>query len=103
MSVAPLLQRFVDDELSRSAELISRTCAATLEQLRQPRDNLLTSSERRHYFALVQVLQQHQAHYQRSFVAALQRLVNAELAPDTGPGGTSGTAGLSGLQLMDET
>ncbi|MBX3622508.1 MAG: DUF1631 family protein [Rhizobacter sp.] len=103
MSVAPLLQRFVDDELGRSADLVLRTCTATLEQLRQPRDNLLTSSERQHYFTLVQVLQQHQAQYQRSFVAALQRLVHAELAPDTGPGGASGAGSLSGLQLMDES
>lgn len=35
MAIAPLLQRFVDDELNRSADLISRTLASTLEQLRR--------------------------------------------------------------------
>lgn len=103
MSVAPLLQRFVEDELGRSAELISRTCTAALDQLRQPRDNLLTSSERQHYFELVQVLQQQEATYRRAFTDALRRLVMAEMQPaGTIAAGPSGAASLSGLQLMDE-
>lgn len=101
MPVSPLLQRFVDDELNRSADLISRTCSATLEQLRQPRDHLLTSSERQHYFELVQVLQQQQGVYQRAFVQALRRLVLAELAPGTPA--EAGSFPTSRLQLMDET
>jgi hypothetical protein len=104
MPVSPLLQRFVDDELQRSADLIARTCTATLEQLRQPRDNLLTSSERQHYFELVQVLQQQQAAYQRAFTQSLQRLVRADLAPQAAAAHASFQAGgNSGLRLMDET
>lgn len=101
MSVPPLLQRFVDDELHRSADLISRTCSATLEQLRQPRDHLLTSSERQHYFELVQVLQSQQGVYQKAFVEALRRLVLAEMGP-AAPA-EAGNFRTSGLQLMDET
>ncbi len=101
MTVAPLLQRFVEEELHRSADLISRTVTATLEQLRQPRDHLLTSSERQHHFELVQALQQHQAAYQRAFTQALRRLVTAELTPQGAAGITAGNA--PGLQLMDET
>jgi hypothetical protein len=101
MSVSPLLQRFVDGELHRSADLISRTCSATLEQLRQPRDHLLTSSERQHYFELVQVLQAQQGVYQKAFVEALRRLVLADLGPATPAG--AGSFRTSGLQLMDET
>lgn len=101
MSVPPLLQRFVDDELNRSADLISRTCSATLEQLRQPRDHLLTSSERQHYFELVQVLQQQQGVYQKAFVEALRRLVLAGMGPATQA--EAGNFRVSGLQLMDET
>jgi hypothetical protein len=104
MPIAPLLQRFVDDELNRSADLISRTLASTLEQLRQPRDHLLTAGERKHYFELVQVLQQNQALYQRSFTEALRKLVQAELEPQVPhaapPAG--GALGLGGLELMDE-
>jgi hypothetical protein len=101
MSASPLLQRFVDDELSRSADLVSRTCSATLEQLRQPRDHLLTSTERQHYFELVQVLQQQQGVYQRAFVQALRRLVLAELMPSQQAEASAPRP--SGLQLMDET
>jgi len=103
MTIAPLLQRFVDDELNRSADLISKTLASTLEQLRQPRDSLLTASERKHYFELVQVLQQNQALYQRSFVAALRKLVQADLAPHAHDPSAPGAAGPGGLELMDET
>ncbi|MBC7954395.1 MAG: DUF1631 family protein [Cytophagales bacterium] len=103
MPIAPLLQRFVDDELNRSADLISRTLASTLEQLRQPRDSLLTASEKKHYFEVVQVLQQNQALYQRSFVETLRKLVLADLAPQaTGLPG-AGPLSPGGLELMDET
>lgn len=104
MPIAPLLQRFVDDELNRSADLISRTLVSTLEQLRQPRDHLLTASERKHYFDLVQVLQQHQALYQRSFTDALRKLVQTELSPQTQVQAqpVGGTLTLGGLELMDE-
>lgn len=103
MPIAPLLQRFVDDELQRSTDLISRTLVSTLEQLRQPRDHLLTASERKHYFDLVQLLLQNQALYQRSFTDALRKLVQAELAPQAQavpPAG--GALSLGGLELMDE-
>jgi len=105
MPSAPLLQRFVDDELKRSADLISRTLVSTLEQLRQPRDHLLTASERKHYFDLVQVLQQHQALYQRSFTDALRKLVQTELTPQAQvpAQALAGTLSLGGLELMDET
>src|SRR6185295_15564261 len=52
MPIAPLLQRFIDDELGRAPDLISRTTAAMVEQLRQPRDQLL-ASEKQHHFDLV--------------------------------------------------
>jgi len=103
MSISPLLQRFVDDELNRSADLVSKTLASTLEQLRQPRDSLLTASERKHYFELVQVLQENQALYQRSFVEALRKLVQADLAPQAHGQSAAGAPGLGGLELMDET
>jgi len=103
MTIAPLLQRFVDDELNRSADLISRTLTSTLEQLRQPRDGLLTASERQHYFDLVQVLQQNQALYQRSFVDALRKLVLADLLPPAHDQLGAGLLSLGGLELMDET
>jgi len=101
MAVSPLLRNFIDDELGRAPDLIARTTAQLVEQLRQPKDQLL-ASERQHHFDLVDVLQRRAGDFQRSFVDALRERVLEELepAPDTGP--SSGPSTLGGLQLMDE-
>jgi hypothetical protein len=102
MPTAPLLKRFIDDELGRAPDLIARTTAAVVEQLRRPRDQLL-ASERQHHFDLVEQLQQHAGRFQRSFVDALRLRVLAELEPAaSAPAAPSGPSSLSGLQLMDE-
>lgn len=103
MPTAPLLKRFIDDELGRAPDLIARTMAAVVEQLRRPRDQLL-ASERQHHFDLVELLQQHAGRFQRGFVDALRQRVLAELEPaDAAPAAApSGPSSLSGLQLMDE-
>ena len=102
MPIAPLLKRFIDDELGRAPDLIARTMAAVVEQLRRPRDQLL-ASERQHHFDLVELLQQHAGRFQRSFVDALRQRVLADLEPaDTTAPTPSGPSSLSGLQLMDE-
>jgi hypothetical protein len=102
MANASLMQSFVDGELARSADLIARTLASVQEQLRHPRDNLLSAGERQHHFDLMSALGQHQALYQRRFVESLRTEVLTEVNP-SGPG-SSGAAGggLAGLQLMDE-
>ncbi|WP_457331503.1 DUF1631 family protein [Rhizobacter sp. P5_C2] len=102
MPTAPLLKRFIDDELGRAPDLIARTMAAVVEQLRRPRDQLL-ASERQHHFDLVELLQQHAGRFQRAFVDALRQRVLADLEPaDTTAPTPSGPSSLSGLQLMDE-
>jgi hypothetical protein len=102
MPTAPLLKRFIDDELGRSPDLIARTMAAVVEQLRRPRDQLL-ASERQHHFDLVELLQQQAGRFQRSFVDALRQRVLADLEPaDTLAPAPPGPSSLSGLQLMDE-
>lgn len=101
MPTAPLLKRFIDDELGRAPDLIARTTAAVVEQLRRPRDQLL-ANERQHHFDLVEQLQQHAGRFQRSFVDALRLRVLAELEPTAPAAALSGPSSLSGLQLMDE-
>jgi hypothetical protein len=101
MPTAPLLKRFIDDELGRAPDLIARTMAAVVEQLRRPRDQLL-ASERQNHFDLVEQLQQHAGRFQRSFVDALRLRVLAELEPTAPAAAPSGPSSLSGLQLMDE-
>ncbi len=103
MPVAPLMQRFVEDELSRSAAQIERCHAGTLTLLRDPpRDGGLTAGEREHHYALVEALQHHASRFQTVFLDALRAGVMGELetrlaAPVGEPDALAG-----GLELMDE-
>jgi hypothetical protein len=103
MSIAPVLQRFVDDELARAPDLIARTLAGVLQLLREAKDSPLGAGERAHHFALVEALQSQAAAYQRAFVEALQRGVRETLAEqqDGPPADAPGAGG--GLELMDES
>ncbi len=103
MSIAPVLQRFVVDELARAPDLIARTLAGVLQLLRDTKDSPLGASERAHHFALVEALQSQATAYQREFVEALQRGVREALAePQDGPPADAPGAG-GGLELMDES
>ena len=103
MPIAPVLLRFVDDELARMPALIERTLNGTLQLLRDARDSPLTSSERAHQFTLVEALQTHATSYQRAFVQALQSGVREALQEqqDLTPGDQRAAA--AGLELMDES
>ena len=100
MPTSPRLQRFADDELSRSAAMAERTVQGTLAQLRQPRAGMLGSNERQHYHDLLQRLPLHAARFTQAFDEALTLAVRAELH---GAPGTAAPGGRSGLELMDET
>jgi hypothetical protein len=102
MPIPSKLQRFVEDELGRSAAMAERTVELTLEQLQQPREGMLSPAERQQYFDLVQSLKKQSQPFQREFCQALAALVRANLEgqdseydkPAAAPGG---------LALMDET
>jgi len=103
MPIAPLLQRFVEDELARAPALIERTLAGTLQLLRNSNDSTLHASERGQHFALVEALQRAAAAYQSKFVDALRVQVQDTLNEQHG-GWAPGTAGgLGTLELMDES
>lgn len=101
MPIQSKLQRFVDDELLRSAAIAERNVELTLAQLQQPREGMLTPPERRHYFELLQNLRKNAHLFQREFSLALGALVRANMAGQDSeydkPAGTTG-----GLSLMDE-
>jgi Protein of unknown function (DUF1631) len=104
MPIAPLMQRFVDDELARCAELIARTQAGTLQLLRD--GSGLGSSERALQAELSEALQRQGGAFQAEFVQALRSRVADELndaqraaaAPEP-----AGLGALDGLELMDES
>lgn len=103
MPIAPLLQRFVDDELARAPALIERTLAGTLQLLRNSNDNTLHASERGLHFALVEALQRSSMVYQSGFVESLRLLVQDALSEQQGGWAPGAAGGLGTLELMDES
>ena len=103
MPIAPLLQRFVDDELGLAPALVQRTLIGTLQLLRDSNDGALSPGERQHHFALVEALQRHGAAYQAAFIEALHVQVLEGLAEQGGGDGRAAMAGAGGLALMDES
>jgi hypothetical protein len=102
MPIAPLLQAFVADELSRAGGLIDRTAAAALHVLRHAKDDGRMVSERSDHAALVEALQGHSDAYRVTFVDALRRAVSRELQTQDG-GSTAADLGSAGLELLDES
>lgn len=103
MPIAPVLQRFVDDELAFAPALIERVVAGCLELLRDTKGGHLSSAERAHQLATVEALQAHGAAYQRAFVAALQSGVRATLAEHSDDPRAEALLAGGGLELMDES
>lgn len=103
MPIAPVLQRFVDDELALAPALIERVVAGTFQLLRDTKDSPLAPAERAQHFAIVEGLQSHSPAYQRAFLAALQTGVRATLAEQSDGSPADALPAGSGLELMDES
>lgn len=103
MPTAPLLQRFVDDELGRSAALVSRVLAGTLQLLRDAKDSGLPASERSHCVELIAALQKQAELYQGTFTESLHALVAEDLRGATVDLAADPKSAFGGLELMDES
>ncbi len=101
MPISPKLQRFVDEELARSAAMAESTIELTLAQLQQPREGMLGPAARQQYNDLVTSLKAHAAAFQREFCATLRTLVLADLNGLDHPHEPAGSLA-GGLELMDE-
>lgn len=100
MPITAQLQQFIDDELALAPGLAQETVARTLAQLQQPREGMLSPSEREHYFELTQALPRHAADFVRAFGESLRHVVLSEMH---GGDGVAGPGTPRGLELMDET
>jgi hypothetical protein len=100
MPITAQLQQFIDDELSRAPGLAEETVSRTLAQLQQPREGMLSPSEREHYFELTQALPRQAADFVRAFGESLRHAVLSEMH---GGEGAAGSGAPRGLELMDET
>ncbi len=103
MPIAPVLQRFVDDELALAPALIEHVLAGCLQLLHDTKDNRLSGAERAHQFALAEALQSSAVNYQSAFSEALRNGVVAALAEQNDGLPANATAAAGGLELMDES
>ncbi|MBS0449435.1 MAG: DUF1631 family protein [Proteobacteria bacterium] len=104
MPIAPLLQRFVDDELTRSAALAEKTVNGTLEALTSGKGGF-TAAERGQLGPLIEALRRHARSYVGAFVESLRAEVLdglRELTNDQAHAAPA-AAGPGGLELMDES
>jgi hypothetical protein len=101
MAIAPLFQRFVDDELALAPALVSRVLAGTVQLLGPSRDPAPSGGERIHYADLVTALQRGSAAYEKTFVDSLRRQVVDELDEQRQASFAESRGG--GLELMDES
>ena len=102
MAIAPLLQRYVDDELALAPALVSRVFAGTM-QLLGGRDDGLSASERADHADIVKALQPASARYQDTFVSALRRIAGEEMDEQRDPLAVDSGLATGSLQLMDES
>ncbi|HEV7575730.1 MAG TPA: DUF1631 family protein [Caldimonas sp.] len=104
MAIAPLFQRFVDDELALAPALVARVVAGTV-QLLGPAKEVAGGNDRVHYADIVTALQRNAPLYEKTFVDSLRRQVGEELDEQHGTpfGESKGSGSGLGLELMDES
>ena len=101
MTVSPLFQRFVDDELALAPALVARVLAGTV-QLLGP-GSAPSAGERSQHADLLRALQRDAGAYERAFVESLRRLVTDELEDRRESTFGESRSGLGSLELMDES
>ena len=102
MAIAPLFQRFVDDELALAPTLVARVAAGTI-QLLGPSKEAGGGGERIHYADIVTSLQRNTPLYEKTFVDSLRRQVAEDLGGQPGARFAEGKGATPGLELMDES
>jgi hypothetical protein len=101
MAIAPLFQRFVDDELALAPALVSRVLAGTVQLLGPSKEPAPAGGERIHYADLVTALQRSPTLYEKAFIDSLRRQVTEEL--DERRDASFAESRAAGLELMDES
>ena len=98
--IAPLYQRFIDDELALAPALVARVLAGTT-QLLGPSSGASTG-ERSHHSEIVKALNRDAGLFEKTFVESLAKRVREETDSAREPGGAEPRNALAGLELMDE-
>lgn len=103
MAIAPLFQRFVDDELALAPALVARVVAGTVQLLGPSKEAATSGGDRVHYADLVVALQRNAVPYENAFVDSLRRQVAEDLDEHRGSPYSEARGANVGLELMDES
>ncbi|MEO7115192.1 MAG: DUF1631 family protein [Caldimonas sp.] len=102
MPIAPIFQRFVDDELALAPALVARVVAGTA-QLLGPSNDAASGAERMEHSDVMASLRQRTAHYEKAFVESLKKQVKEELGRRNDLSAVEPASPLDSLELMDES
>ena len=101
MPIAPILQRFVDDELALAPALVSRVVAGTVQLLGPASAG--GGGERMDQADLMGTLRRGTVAFERAFVESLRKQVAEDLAQRADASGEEPKSPLDSLELMDES
>ncbi len=101
MPIAPIFQRFVDDELALAPALVSRVVAGTVQLLGPA--NVGGAGERMDQADLMGILRRGTVAFERAFVESLRKQVTEDLAQHADASGEEPKSPLDSLELMDES
>lgn len=102
MAIAPLFQRFIDDELALAPALVGRVVTGTV-QLLGPSKEVASGGDRVHYADIVAALQRNAPFYEKTFLDSLRRQVAEDLDQHGGSPYSEAKGNSLSLELMDET
>ncbi len=102
MAIAPLFQRFIDDELALAPALVGRVVTGTV-QLLSPSKEVASGGDRVHYADIVAALQRNAPFYEKTFLDSLRRQVAEDLDQHGGSPYSEAKGNSLSLELMDET
>ena len=101
MPIAPIFQRFVDDELALAPALVSRVVAGTVQLLGPA--TVGGAGERMDQADLMGILRRATVAFERAFVESLKNQVAEDLAQRADASGEEPKSALDSLELMDES
>lgn len=103
MPIAPLLQRFIDDELALAPTLVGRVVVGTAQLLGPSKETAGAGDRAMAHADIVTALQRSAPLYEKTFVDSLRRQVAEELAEAGGAAFGDARGDSLGLELMDES
>lgn len=103
MPIAPLLRRFIDDELALAPTLVGRVVVGTSQLLGPSKETVGAGDRVMAHADIVTALQRSAPLYKKTFVDSLRRQVAEELAEAGGAAFGDARGDSLGLELMDES